>query len=115
MKQLSQAELEALMQRRDSVCVSIYAPMVKAGPETQQNAIRFKNLVRRAADTLEERGMTPKEVSRFLEPASDLIDDTPFWQHQSDGLAVFSPRASSATTGCRSKCASSPWSRNAST
>ncbi len=89
MKQLSQAELEALMQRRDSVCVSLYAPMVKAGPETQQNAIRFKNLLREVADALGERGMTPQEVARFLEPASVLIDDTPFWQHQSDGLAVF--------------------------
>jgi len=92
MKQLSQAELEALMQRRDSVCVSLYAPMVKAGPETQQNAIRFKNLVRGVADALEERGMTPKAVDQFLRPASELIDDTPFWQHQSDGLAVFLAR-----------------------
>jgi hypothetical protein len=92
MKQLSQADLEALMQRRDSVCVSIYAPMVKAGPETQQNPIRFKNLVRGVSDTLEERGMTPKEAARFLRPATELIEDTPFWQHQSDGLAVFLAR-----------------------
>jgi len=92
MKQLSQAELESLMQRRDSACVSIYSPMVKAGAETQQNPIRFKNLVRKAADALEERGMTPPEVAELLEPATALIDDTPFWQHQSDGLAVFVAR-----------------------
>lgn len=89
MKQLSRAELEALMQRRDSLCVSIYAPMVKAGPEVQQNPIRFKNLVRRAAEALEERGLSPKDAESFLQPASDLIHETPFWQHQSDGLAVF--------------------------
>jgi hypothetical protein len=89
MKQLSRGELEALMQRREGACVSLYAPMVKAGPETQQNAIRFKNLVRKAADALEAHGLGPKEAEAFLAPAFDLIDDTPFWQHQSDGLAVF--------------------------
>ena len=89
MKQLSRADLEALMQRRDSACVSIYAPMVKAGPETQQNPIRFKNLVRQASESLEERGLTPKEAEELLRPATDLIQETPFWQHQSDGLAVF--------------------------
>jgi len=89
MKQISQVELQSLMQQQGSACISIYAPMVKAGQQTQQNPIRFKNLVRQAAEALEERGMTPKEVEHFLRPASDLIDDTPFWQHQSDGLAVF--------------------------
>ncbi len=89
MKQISQMELQSLMQHEGSVCISIYAPMVKAGQQTQQNPIRFKNLVRQAADALEERGMAPKEVELFLRPASELIDDTPFWQHQGDGLAVF--------------------------
>lgn len=89
MKQLSQAELESLMQPREGHCVSLYAPMIKAGPETQQNPIRFKNLVRQAMDALEERGASPKEAERFLAPASGLLDDTPFWQHQSTGLAAF--------------------------
>lgn len=92
MKQISQGELESLMQQQGEACVSIYAPMVKAGPETQQNPIRFKNLVRQAADALEKRGMTPKEVDQYLRSASELIDDTLFWQHQSDGLALFVAR-----------------------
>jgi hypothetical protein len=89
MKQLSRAELEPLMQPRESLCVSLFAPMVKAGPETQQNPIRFKNLVRRASDALAERGLSQKEAERLLAPATALIDDTPFWQHQSSGLAAF--------------------------
>ncbi len=89
MKQLSRGELEALMERREGACVSLYAPMVKAGPETQQNAIRFKNLVRKASEALEAHGLTPKQVEALLRPAADLIDDTPFWQHQSEGLAIF--------------------------
>lgn len=89
MKPLSRAELEELMQPRDGACVSLFAPMVKAGPETQQNPIRFKNLVRRAEEALEERGVAEAEVRSLLSPAAELIDDTPFWQHQSTGLAVF--------------------------
>lgn len=89
MKQLSRGELEALMQRREGPCVSLYAPMVKAGPETQQNAIRFKNLVRKASDLLAAHGLSPKQAEALLAPAVDLLDDTPFWQHQSDGLAMF--------------------------
>lgn len=89
MKQLSRAELEALMRPRHGYCVSIYAPMVQAGPETQQNPIRFKNLLRRAGEALEERGLKPRDAERFLAPAAGLLDDTPFWLHQSSGLAVF--------------------------
>lgn len=89
MKPLSRAELEELMQRRQGACVSIFAPMVKAGTETQQNPIRFKNLVRRAHEALVERGLGDPDARQLLAPATDLIDDTPFWQHQSTGLAVF--------------------------
>lgn len=89
MKQLSRAELEELMQRREGPSVSIFAPMVKAGKETQQNPIRFKNLVRQAREGLIEHGVADTEVDRLLAPAADLIDDLPFWQHQSTGLAVF--------------------------
>ncbi|MFP3941695.1 MAG: hypothetical protein ACLF0P_15460 [Thermoanaerobaculia bacterium] len=89
MNSLSRAELEALMAHREGLCVSIYAPMVKAGPETQQNPIRFKNLVRQAQEGLEERGWSAKDAERFLQPAAELLYDSPFWQHQQDGLAVF--------------------------
>lgn len=89
MKTLSRAELEPLMSPPEGLCVSIYAPMVKAGPETQQNPIRFKNLVRQASDALEQRGKTTQETDELLAPATALIDDTPFWQHQSGGLALF--------------------------
>lgn len=89
MKPLTCSELEALMEHRQDPCVSIYAPMVKAGPETQQNSIRFKNLVRQAVEALEERGLGTQEAEALLAPATELIDDNPFWQHQATGLAAF--------------------------
>lgn len=89
MKPLTRGELESLMEHRGDPSVSIYAPMVKAGPETQQNPIRFKNLVRQAEGALRERGLDEKEAESLLAPAVDLIDDHPFWQHQAAGFAVF--------------------------
>lgn len=92
MKPLTRGELESLMEHREDPCVSIYAPMVKAGPETQQNAIRFKNLVRQAVEALEERGLGTQEAEALLAPATELIDDNPFWQHQATGFAAFFSR-----------------------
>lgn len=89
MKPLTRGELESLMEHREDPCVSIYSPMVKAGPETQQNPIRFKNLVRQAESALRERGLDEKEAETLLAPAIDLIDDHPFWQHQATGFAAF--------------------------
>lgn len=70
--------------------VSIYMPTEKAGTQTQQNPIRFKNLVRLAEERLGQmNGLRPTEVTALLRPAYDLIEDTPFWQHQEEGLALF--------------------------
>lgn len=87
MKPLTRAELEVLMQPRDGVAISMYSPMIEAGPETQQNPIRFKNLVRRAVESLEERGWSQKDAEALLAPAAELVDDYEFWQHQSAGFA----------------------------
>lgn len=72
-----------------SPCVSIFMPAVQAGAQTQQNPIRFKNLVREAKERLCERGMNEHEAEKFLQPAARMIDDNEFWRHQSAGLAVF--------------------------
>jgi hypothetical protein len=79
-------ELRTLVEQATTPAVSIYAPMAKAGPDTRQNATRFKNLVREAADRLdvERPGDDP-----LLGPLYAKIDDHDFWQHQEQGLAVF--------------------------
>jgi hypothetical protein len=70
--------------------VSIYMPTEKAGKEIQQNTIRFKNLLREAEERLGAMdGLRPAEVAALLRPAHELIEDTPFWQHQEEGLALF--------------------------
>lgn len=89
MKPLTPDELQTLLgeaETTDGPCISIYLPTVRAGVETQQNPIRFKNQLRAAERELEERGIEPEEL---LGPLHELEADFDFWQHQDEGLALF--------------------------
>jgi hypothetical protein len=88
MSESFQKELQTLIQTSGGPCVSLFMPTVKAG-DTQQNSIRFKNLLRSAAERLEERGLRSPEADELLEPAKGLVNDYSFWEHQDEGLAVF--------------------------
>jgi len=82
-------ELKTLIEQAESPCVSIYMPTHEAGQETQEDPIRLKNLLRRAEGQLQEMGMAAEKAGSLLKPASDLLLDSIFWRHQSDGLAIF--------------------------
>jgi hypothetical protein len=86
---LNRAELEQLMRKEQQWCVSIYMPTHRTGTEAQQDPIRLKNLLREAEKHLSEQGVGTRAVQKMLEPASVLLQDPNFWQHQSDGLAIF--------------------------
>ena len=86
---LSKDELTNLTTRRPGWHVSLFMPMHRASIETQQNPIRCKNLMREAETQLLDSGLGTAEVQQLLEPVEQLLDDYSFWQHQSDGLALF--------------------------
>jgi len=86
---LTRAQLEQLMRKEQQWCVSIYLPTHRTGAETQQDPIRLRNLLREAEKHLSARGASTRDVQKMLEPASKLLQDSYFWQHQSDGLAIF--------------------------
>ena len=86
---ITQDHLRTLTDTQGRWCVSIYMPAVRAGTETQQNAIRFRNLVRQAEARLIELEMRAPDAEAFVRPLTDLQDDVDFWRHQSDGLAVY--------------------------
>lgn len=75
-------------------CVSFFMPTHRHGPETRQGPIRLRNLVEQAASELVDGGSPTSEVADLLSPVRALLDDPPFWQGQSDGLAVFAARGS---------------------
>lgn len=86
---LSRDDLELLVRQPRSSCASLYMPTHRRGPETQQDPIRLKNLVRRAEGSLVAAGIGRPDASEVLRPARELIEDEAFWRHQSDGLALF--------------------------
>ncbi len=85
---LLEQDLEDLLGTK-GLCVSIYMPTHRSGPEAAQDTIRFKNLLREAGRLLHTRGLLPEAASALLEPARALLGDPGFWQKAGDGLAVF--------------------------
>jgi Bacterial archaeo-eukaryotic release factor family 7 len=92
MNLLSTDELKALMERREGPCVSVFMPTHRRGAETQQDRIRFKNLLKQAEERLTHNGLRVPNAKELLQPAQALVQDSLFWSHQSDGLAVFFSR-----------------------
>ncbi len=72
-----------------SPCVSLYMPAHKTGRELRQNPVRFKNLVKKAAEYCQAQGIRVDEAKDMLAPHKKLLENPLFWQKQSDGLAIF--------------------------
>ena len=89
---VSTDDLKSLASEREWPCVSIYMPTYHRGGETQQDWIRFKNLLREAQRLMRAGGLRARQASELLEPAQSLVIEVPFWQHQSDGFAAFLSR-----------------------
>jgi hypothetical protein len=87
MHQLTKDRLLALLADHEPPCISLYQPTHRHHPDNQQDAIRFKNLVRAVAESLRQKYPT-RDVRRLLEPFQDLAADVAFWNHTRDGLAV---------------------------
>jgi hypothetical protein len=89
MYSLSKEELKNLLEKQTGLCVSIFMPTYRTGVESQQNQIRFRNLLRKMEDKLLACNLRPQEVKTMVEPAQALAGNAHFWRHQKDGLALF--------------------------
>lgn len=89
MNLLTKDELKALLEVEKENCLSIYMPAHQAGPATRQDPIRLKNLIGQAEEKLVAKDLRSAEVEQLLQPAKELVEQHSFWQHQSDGLALF--------------------------
>lgn len=69
--------------------VSIYLPTQRVTEAVKQDPIRLRNLLSAARDQLREQGFNHPQAEAFVQPAAELIEDRKFWEHQSDGLALF--------------------------
>lgn len=80
---------KTILTQRSDWCVSLYIPTHRAGRKVEQNVIRFKNQLQEAEKQLLAKGLRAPAVKEMLKKPQKLLDDSKFWQHQSDGLAVF--------------------------
>lgn len=81
-----------------ALCISIYIPTHRAGHETlngQDNTL-FKNKLREARTLLARHDVPEAEIDQYLKPADELLNDTNFWRHLGEGLAVFITKGFSA-------------------
>ncbi len=90
MSKLSMNEVKTLVENLEGPCVSIFMPTHRAGEQIRQDPIRLKNLIREAQVRLNGMGLSAKVTKQLLAPITKLLSDSFFWQHQSDGLAIFS-------------------------
>ncbi|MBN1856483.1 MAG: hypothetical protein JW846_05950 [Dehalococcoidia bacterium] len=88
MRLLARSELKVLLEGQETTSVSMFLPTHRTG-DVEQDIIRFRNLLRQAQEKLEDSGMRATQAAHVLEPARALVDDTLFWHHQAEGLAVF--------------------------
>jgi hypothetical protein len=92
---LSAADVRQLVQT-PGPCVSMFLPTARFGPETLSGPARLRELVAQASGLLSEHGVDQKQAEELLAPARELMGNEPFWQTQSDGLAVYSAPGHSA-------------------
>jgi hypothetical protein len=86
---ITAAEFENLINHSLPGSLSLFMPTHRAGFETQQNPIRFKNLLTRAERQLIDLGWRRPDAEKRLRPLHSLLADGRFWQNQLDGLALF--------------------------
>lgn len=89
MDHFDREQLRELTGTSQEPCVSLFMPTFRAGREVRQNAIRFKNLLKQTVKLLSDRGMDDTAIDHLLADAHSLERNDHWWQHQSDGLAVF--------------------------
>jgi len=82
-------ELKKLIQTPVGPCISVYMPTHRTSPETKQDPIRFKNLLREAEERLKTGWLRSPAAKKLIRPAKTLVKDGLFWQYQADGLATF--------------------------
>ncbi|MCC9655419.1 baeRF3 domain-containing protein [Rhodopirellula halodulae] len=82
----NKSQLTELLTNENGDCVSILMGTYQSGRETNQNPIRFKNLIQQAIELANKKG---SPILSQLEALAELEHDATFWQHQSAGLAIY--------------------------
>ncbi|MEX2600083.1 MAG: hypothetical protein WD355_00465 [Balneolaceae bacterium] len=85
----SRNRIDNLISGTKNINITITLPTHKKGEEVQQDPIRFKNLLTKAAEKLDEAGLREKEIEELLKSSQQLLGDPGFWNYAEEGLAVY--------------------------
>lgn len=86
---LTRDTFERLAETRGEALVSICIPAERRGVDVNQNRIRFKNAIAQARELAAAAGTDLVGVEDALAEIEPLVDNESFWQHQTEGLAVY--------------------------
>jgi hypothetical protein len=87
-RQITTEQLTKLVAVHEPPCISLYQPTHRRHPENQQDPIRYRNLLVEIENALREKYPTRK-VRTLMERFQSLARDDRFWNHRTDGLAIF--------------------------
>ncbi|MCB0727453.1 MAG: hypothetical protein KDD00_08310 [Ignavibacteriae bacterium] len=88
---ITKGEFTELSKVHSAFCISIYIPTHRAGEETLKgkDIIVLKNQLKSVKKDLELQGISETEITEFLKPVEELLEDHEFRKNLSDGLAIF--------------------------
>lgn len=91
MSLLYKKDIEELNKVNAENCISLFVPTHRAGEEVlnHKDVLALKTQVKHVKHKLSKKGLQDLDISKMLAPVEKLIDDSRFWSHQSDGLAIF--------------------------
>ena len=74
--------------KKDGPLISLYQPTHRSFPDNKQDPIVFKNLLRVIENSLEQLPGFDS-IDTIMKPFYELKEDKDFWNHTSEGVAVF--------------------------
>lgn len=86
---VSEKTIIDLINNDSDLSITITLPTHKAGEESKQDPIRFKNLISNVEEQLTKKGKKNGEIEKILKPAKELLDKPLFWSHMDHGLVVY--------------------------
>jgi len=87
MPSITRDTLRSLLAPHAPPCVSLYQPTHRSHPDNLQDPIRYRNLLRTIEASLREKH-DERDVRALLERFRSLGDDSRFWSHTLDGIAI---------------------------
>jgi hypothetical protein len=90
MHKVTQSSIEILARPQSENVISIYLPTHRQStpPHIQEDQTRFKNLIREAKDKWLSGG-NKRDLSSIFEQLESKLDNYDFWQHTTEGMAIF--------------------------